>query len=54
MDVLHARRAGSDVHKKSVAACVRRVDPVGRVSALVKTFATMTADLVGLSDWLAA
>jgi len=54
MDVLHARCAGLDVHKKTVVACVRRVDPAGKVSTLVKTFATMTADLLGLSDWLVA
>jgi transposase len=54
MDVLHACCAGLDVHKKTVVACVRRVDPAGKVSTLVKTFATMTADLLGLSDWLAA
>src|SRR4051795_4527955 len=30
MDVLHARCAGLDVHKKTVVACVRRVDPAGK------------------------
>ena len=45
LSVLYARCAGLDVHKKTVVACVRRVDPAGKVSALVKTFATMTADL---------
>ena len=53
MDVLHACCAGLDVHKKTVVACVRRVDPAGKVSRSVKTFATMTADLLDLSDWLA-
>ena len=43
-----------DVHKKTVVACVRRVDPVGKVSKSIKTFATMTAKLLDLSDWLAA
>ena len=32
MDVLHACCAGLDVHKKTVVACVRRVDPAGKVS----------------------
>jgi transposase len=54
MDVLHACCAGLDVHKKTVVACVRRVDPAGKVSKSIKTFATMTADLLDLSDWLAA
>lgn len=53
MDVLHACCAGLDVHKKTVVACVRRVDPAGKVSKTVKTFATMTADLLNLADWLA-
>jgi len=54
MDVLHACCAGLDVHKKTVVACVRRVDPAGKVTKLVKTFATMTADLLDLADWLAS
>jgi transposase len=54
MDVLHPCCAGLDVHKKTVVACVRRVDPAGKVTKLVKTFATMTADLLDLADWLAS
>jgi len=54
MDVLHACCAGLDVHKRTVVACVRRVDPAGKVSRNIKTFATMTGDLLNLSDWLAA
>jgi transposase len=53
MDVLHRCCAGLDVHKRTVVACVRRVDPAGKVSKTIKTFATMTADLLALSDWLA-
>jgi transposase len=53
MDVLHRCCAGLDVHKRSVVACVRRVDPAGKVSKTIKTFATMTTDLLALSDWLA-
>ena len=54
MDALHACCAGLDVHKRTVVACVRRVDPAGKVSKNIKTFATMTRDLLNLSDWLAA
>ena len=54
MDVLHDCCAGLDVHKKTVVACARRVDPAGEVSKSITTFATMTADLLALSDWLAA
>ncbi len=54
MDVLHACCAGLDVHKRTVVARVRRVDPAGKVSKNTKTFATMTRDLLALSDWLKA
>jgi transposase len=53
MDVLHRCCAGLDVHKRTVVACVRRVDPAGKVSKSIKTFATMTTSLLALSDWLA-
>ncbi len=54
MDVLHACCAGLDVHKRTVVACVRRVDPAGKVTKNIKTFATMTGDLLNLADWLTA
>jgi transposase len=46
--------AGLDVHKETVAACVRRVDSSGRVSQEVRTFGTMTGQLLELLDWLLA
>lgn len=52
MDVLHRCCAGLDVHKRTVVATVRRVDPLGKVSRKTKTFATMTRDLLDLSEWL--
>jgi transposase len=54
MDVLHPCCAGLDVHKKTVVACVRRPGPDGAVSSQVRTFATLTAGLLALADWLAA
>jgi transposase len=54
MDVLHRCCAGLDVHKRTVVATVRRVDPAGKVSRTTKTFATMTRDLLDLSDWLSS
>jgi transposase len=54
MDVLHTCCAGLDVHKRTVVATVRRVDPAGKVSRTTRTFATMTRDLLDLSDWLAS
>ena len=52
MDVIIKRCAGLDVHKKSLAACVRIMDNEGRVKQEVKSFGAMTGDLFELSDWL--
>jgi transposase len=53
MDVLYHCCGGLDVHKKTVVACVRRVSPLGQVSHQVRTFSTMTSELLALADWLA-
>jgi transposase len=53
MDVLHHRCAGLDVHKQTVVACVRRVTPSGEVDQQLRTFGTMTEDLLSLAGWLA-
>jgi transposase len=53
MDLLYRCCAGLDVHKKTVVACVRRIDPAGPARQEIRTFGTMTADLLALSDWLA-
>ncbi len=52
MQVVHARCCGVDVHKKTVVACVLLTEERGHVEREVRTFGTMTADLVALSDWL--
>jgi len=49
MEAILERCAGLDVHKKTVVACVRT--PTG---AVTRTFGTMTAELLELSDWLAS
>ena len=54
MDLLLDCCAGLDVHKKTVMACVRRTGPDGVVTSQVRTFGTMTAELLALSDWLEA
>jgi len=54
MDIVHRCCAGLDVHKKTVVACVRRLGPDGSPQPSIRTFATMTADLLALADWLAA
>jgi transposase len=53
VDTLYPRCAGIDVHKKSVAVCVRHADRPGKASQQVRTFGTLTADLLALADWLA-
>jgi transposase len=52
MEVVHARCCGLDVHKKSVIACVLITQPDGNTERYIRTFKTMTTDLVALSDWL--
>jgi transposase len=54
MDLIHPCCAGLDVHKKTVVACVRRAGPDGQARRQVRTFGTMTADLIALADWLDA
>jgi transposase len=51
MDVVHARCAGLDVHKRTVVACVR-VAEGGSVRYEVRTFGTTTRQLLALADWL--
>jgi transposase len=53
MDIMYRNVAGLDVHHKTVVACVRRVQPKGDIVEEVRTFGTMTRDLLQLSDWLA-
>ena len=53
MDILYRCCAGLDVHKKTVVACVRRVDDRGVPRPEVRTFGTTTAELLALGDWLA-
>jgi transposase len=54
MDTMYRCCAGLDVHKETVAACVRRVDSGGRVGKEVRTFGTTTGELLKLLDWLAS
>ena len=52
MEIEHTHCAGLDVHKKTVVAAIIVPDGQGGLRKEVRTFATMTADLLGLSDWL--
>lgn len=52
MEVLLARVAGLDVHKKQVTAAVRTPATGGGRREEVRTFGTMLGDLEGLAGWL--
>ena len=52
LTVLYERCAGLDVHKTTVVACLLLTAPSGKTSRQVRTFATTTAGLQELADWL--
>ena len=52
MRVIHERCAGLDVHKKSVYACAVWAGEEGNRKQEIRSFGTMTADLLQLADWL--
>ncbi len=52
MRVVYRRCCGLDVHRKTVVACVLLTGDDGRVCKQVRTFGTMTAELLALADWL--
>lgn len=49
MDILYTRCAGLDVHKKTIVACLLTPGSRGRPTRTVRTFSTMTADLLTLA-----
>jgi transposase len=51
MQVVNARCAGVDVHKRTVVVTVLLTEPE-RVERQTRTFGTMTDDLLALSEWL--
>jgi len=46
--------AGLDVHKESVEASVRRMEPTSRLHQQTRQWGTMTRDLLRMADWMAA
>jgi len=54
MERVIERVAGLDVHKKTVAACVRGPGSHGERIQEVRTFGTTAAELLALRDWLEA
>jgi transposase len=53
MDVVYERCCGLDVHKRTVVACVLTPGEQGTPQKEVRTFGTMTADVLALAEWLA-
>jgi len=52
MRIMYQHVAGIDVHKKIIAVAILVLDQEGQWYQETRTFSTMTADLLALSDWL--
>lgn len=52
MQVVFTCCCGLDVHKNSVVACLLKQMPDGSVRREVRTFGTLTAELLRMRDWL--
>src|SRR6266508_3442147 len=53
MDVISERCCGLDIHQRTVVACALTPGPDGRPKQELRSFSTMTADLLARGDWLA-
>jgi transposase len=53
MEVVYPRCCGLDIHKRQIVACRIVPGSNGTSQKTVRTFGTMTDDLLGLADWLA-
>jgi transposase len=54
MEVVYEYCCGLDIHKKTVVACIVVPGPANKPVKEIRTFNTMTADLLELADWLTA
>ncbi len=54
MQVVYERCCGLDVHKKSIVACLLVWQPQAGWDKQIRTFGTMTQDILALADWLEA
>jgi transposase len=52
MEILHTRCAGIDVHKKNVKVCLIITEESGKPKKEIRTYSTMTQQLLELRDWL--
>ena len=54
MRVLHQTCAGMDVHKKDIKVCLVTRDNQGQRQEDVRSFRTMTRDILAMRAWLQA
>src|SRR5439155_23087014 len=52
MERMFSACAGIDVHKKVLCVCLLKLGPGGELVREVRSFGTMTLELLGLCDWL--
>lgn len=52
METIYCCVAGLDIHKNNIVVCLRYTRSDGSLQEDVRTFATMTDDLLALADWL--
>src|SRR5215470_15180591 len=53
MEAQYTNCCGIDVHKQTAVACVITTNAKGLAKKEVRTFATLTDELLALGDWLA-
>jgi transposase len=51
MDILYERCCGLDIHKRTVVACLVVPGADGQPAKEVRSFGTMTGELLQLTDW---
>lgn len=54
MDTIYASVAGLDVHQKRIQIAVRCAQSDGKLHQEVRSYGTMTRDLLAMSDWMAS
>ena len=54
MEIVYKRCCGLDVHKKVIVACLIIVNAAGKAEKQIRSFGTMTQDILALIDWLKA
>ena len=51
MEAIYERCCGLDVHQATVVACIIVPGPHGRPRKEIRTFGTMTPDVLRLAEW---